>query len=576
MFSGNEFELYSEDEITASTFSNVFSSSSYDAASGKFNSQTVDEIVKDFLDESCKGQDSLYIRSQLKEQYEKAVRQKILEYREDWLTKLTSFFGWPNQVRFQLDEKGEVTYEPLTGLRILLNFVGWQSGKKFFWRQIINFVTAFIYTVPKNIFWVVATTLHNSLKYVFEYIPGYIAEDIIAPLILEMAETMPPVLDEIINEKWDENDDFASQAVNQASNYFLYILGYAGFYTSAFSLSAVYGLVKGIQVFDRAIISPVDSVKAALFWSLGDDPGAGNYLLAITLSLLSIAVTTTVYTLLFPLLIAAAPGLFAPILTKLSTLLGSILTNSSPMLLFFQNSIITPLLLQLGVTTTFAPVVAFFSGISFVASLVVSVVGPILDPVLQKIRFDWLTGEDDDSIELVDIPQIDYTPARHRFDDYIDPRYTENKKPQPQNRGPIGMTMQKPNLVITPSQQSSTTIINKTQTVTPTTSTPKNKYTPVRGIPKSAPTETTSTTTTTSTTSTNPTTITAPIQESPRKLAEKEKQKEMKKFQKSIAEEARKAKLKEMGWNNTERYGARNETSSSDEAPKKYQAKGRK
>src|SRR5262249_43247042 len=139
------------DELSLSTFSRVFSSSSYNTASGKFNGQTIDEIVDDFLEDDFDYQyESVdFYKDRIRAQYREQVIAAINEYCEDDLTKVSSFFRLPNPVRLKNENK-KIVYQKLTGIILFLNFFGWQENKTL-GRQIINVISAPFYTVPKNL-----------------------------------------------------------------------------------------------------------------------------------------------------------------------------------------------------------------------------------------------------------------------------------------------------------------------------------------------------------------------------------------------------------------------------------------
>lgn len=325
----------------ASAFSKVYWPDSYDGASNRFNYQPIEDINKRFFGDSKLAHEE--------------NNSSIKHYRRHFLILLTTFFGLPN--RFELDES-------ITLAKIGKNLQGLQEGKNDQRTEFNNNILVRIYSVVKSILFAAFITAQNTLKLATEFLPALIAE-----IFFAIARPIFRLCKQTLTAKWT------------LSNLLMVTCLLAPLFIS----TLIFTVAKTIQLAGRTITSPINSVRSAWFSShtinhfladrVSDHPAMKllGYAAGLILSLMSIAATTSVYMILFPLLVNMTPMLHIHIH-------------------YVGSNFLWPLLMKMGIfmepaLETVAAIIGICTG------LAVTTFGPIIQQVVDAFRYQWRVSD---------------------------------------------------------------------------------------------------------------------------------------------------------------------------------------
>lgn len=336
-------------------FADVFTASSYDPITGKFNYLTLEEIAHSF-----------HLEQYNPHQIHKFLLDEINRYRQQPLVLFTSFIGLTNQSEFRENDENKIYIEDLTWEKILFNLQGLQEEKSDERKRLNKYLSPFV--LIKNIVFAGLISLQNLVKVFTEFLPL---------LLVRSFEFLMNYSMNTLDEIWSR-DNVVLNMLHSILPVLAFIFACTG-----------YLLIKPVYLIGRAFSSPIDSIKAAWYGGLSLNDFFDKKLLkkypalkiigysaAVLLSMISIAATATLYAFLFPLMITAIPGV--------STWLSSALINTSSSALgFISSHVIIPLLTKLGLSATLDPLVV---GLCSYIGIAITALFPFLAVFFDKYR----------------------------------------------------------------------------------------------------------------------------------------------------------------------------------------------
>lgn len=403
-----------------STFSKVFSPTSYDPLTGKYNHKTPNQFAR-----------------QLSFQYGNrtvtSLDSTLNDYREDIRTKLAAFFGIPNPLRFGIivgQQDLQIYYKKLTLWKIFKNLAGWEDGKTL-GRQIFNGIISPVVFI-KNILGVIFFTTKNTAKLLTEYLPGLIADG-----FDDLGKYCDHRLDKIgFTEKYNEDTEI-----------FSWLALWKIFWHSIHFLSTIgFSLAKSIQILGRTITSPFDSTCAG--WYSGTEWGKEfasyftenettqkyfSYLTGALLSGTSILFTAGIYTgLMFPFVFGLAPALGIHLSGAASQLsLWFSKTILKEVLTYIGTHIITPFLAELGISVTIKSVTLGTMAMMAASATIVSTavgtgVWQLVDKAQAKFREEENANQPKSITDYFD--EEDYVTTSTSIDKYLEENRIKSTK----------------------------------------------------------------------------------------------------------------------------------------------------
>jgi hypothetical protein len=331
-------------DIISTSFSEVYSSHSYDVAQGTFNFDSI-EGIEGYVD--C--------------------------YRHTPLIQFTSFAGIPNQ--FDANEK-------ITGMRIFTNMFDWQRNKTAN-RNIINAILALPMFI-KNLVMIALALAQNSVKLFTEFLPVLFSNG-----LRILANRTYALSKEGIHNIYSGDHRLHTKIFK--------ITGYALLICTTLPIMLLSISFKFAQLTGRTITSPIDSVRAAWFFCINMDQSEGKFagkLLGCILATISILMTATIYSLLIPYLVTLAPASLATVMTNVANAFSGL----NPLFAYFGSNLMIPHLIRLNLLTILTSHGIFLSpimaGFTTLFGTLLTTLGPLIQKGVDWCRYKWRTTHD--------------------------------------------------------------------------------------------------------------------------------------------------------------------------------------